>query len=248
MRRLILACLVWCLSVLPASADVAFIQGESTETTGATSVLVTFATTTTGTMFWVGVSWVHTADDDITITVTDTAENTYTAGTRQVNPGIGGAQGFYAFQDSSGSNQITATMSDNNGAPVIMAIFAAEVSGVDTMDPLDDEDGAQADGVSSLDVGTLTTTENTGIAFTQIQTGGTRTFSQPTNYTSVEDPQRNRAWAGYRETGAAGSYGATWTWTGGTSSTVGIHMAFKASDPGEVSEGSVGGLLLRGVQ
>lgn len=237
LRRGILAVLAWCVLAAPAWAAAGFVQAECAGPTSSTSdVSAVFdSSPATNAVIWVGVGWLHTADDTVTVTVTDSSGvNTYVAptGAKAVNPGSGGAQGFYVVNAAmqGPTMQITATMTDNSGHPSQLNLCIAELSGVDPMDPLDDDTIAEADGVSSLDVGTLTTTTN-GIAVTLIQATGDRTFAVPVNYTAAH-VQTNRFMSAYRVTGSAGSYGATWTWTGGTSNVAGVHMGFKAAAGG----------------
>lgn len=233
----------------PASADAAHVQGECVQNAAATANTTFDATVPTGSLIWVGVNWSITTDDDVTVAVTDNSgSNTYTAGTRIVNAGVGGSRGFYVLNGANGAHQVTAAITDVTGSVSVTSICIAEATGVAAESPLDDEDGGQGDSVpggTGLDVGTLTTTTTGGIAYTTIHANTGVTYTVPASYTSGGTAAA-RAAVAYRVTGGPGAYGATWTWPTGSFNVSGVHMAFKSDGSGPApSESS---LLLLGVQ
>lgn len=129
-----------------------------------------------------------------TISVADTAGNTYVAGTNYGAGGVGGmVQWFYARNATgNASNVVTATMSGNTR---YKAIFQIEISDLDTSASVfADESGGIAFSSATISPGDLTLSA-AGIFLYGVVSTNDRSFTPDGAYTEIDDAQGN-AWGG----------------------------------------------------
>jgi len=148
------------LSPSRAFAAAAFVQGRSTQVTGGTTASLAFSkANTAGNLIAVYVVWDNTG----TVTLSDTAGNTYTAATARQSWGNGwSAEVFYAANIAAGANTVKATFSTtitNFGL-----LYLHEYSGLVKAAPVDGS--ASAVGTSAaMSSGAVATTSANDLLF-----------------------------------------------------------------------------------
>jgi hypothetical protein len=149
------------ITVNPAiGGGIALVQANSIQGTAVGSVSVAFPVgNTAGNLI---LAYVRMSSTDQTVSVTDTAGNTYTEAVGQVTSA--GYQGhlFYAANIAAGANTVTATFSSTNNHPWL-AIY--EYSGLSPANPLDQTAAAEGSSTAPTCGPTAATTSANELVF-----------------------------------------------------------------------------------
>ena len=144
-----------------SAAPIAMVQSNAGERTGAASIPVSFlSANTAGNLI---VAFVRMSSTSQTVTITDSAGNSYVDAVSQAQTSDGHqVHIFYAKNIKAGANTVTATFSATNNHPWL-AIY--EYSGLSTTNPLDRTAHAQGSNVSPNSGGSAITTSANELVF-----------------------------------------------------------------------------------
>ena len=191
------------------------VQAASIEGSSVSSVAATFPTSNTaGNLI---VAFVRASTTTQTITLSDSAGNTYSkaVGTGQTTDGHQVAI-FYAPNIKAGANTVTASFSGTNNHP-FLAIY--EYSGVSRTSPLDKTAGAQGTNASVSSGATATTTAANELVFAGmgLPSSSTVTWVAGSGFTLEQQDTRtsgSRAATEDQEVTATGAYAGTFSLSG----------------------------------
>ena len=206
-------------SVVPIEAAIAVVQRTSQSCASATScTTVNFGSAVTGgNTMWVGCRYGSTGR---TVTITDSASNTYPAASVTQTSGSGGGsqptiQGYGLANITGGSSfNVTCGVS---GAATRIEVIAIEVSGAASSNVVDKVASAPGNG-NSLDSGaTATTAQANELLIGFGATAASRTYTLGSGYSNLTDAGSAGFFASEEKTvSATGTYNATLTVGGAT--------------------------------
>jgi hypothetical protein len=202
------------LSITVNSAAPARVQAASIEGSAVSSVSTTFpASNTVGNLI---IAFVRASTTTQTITLTDSAGNTYSKAVSQTQTTDGHQTAiFYASNIKAGTNTVTATFSASNNHPYL-AIY--EYSGLSTLDKTAAAQGATAAANSGA---TATTTSANELVFAGLglPSSATQTVTAGSGFTLEQQDTRSggsRAASEDRTVSATGAYSGTFTLSSST--------------------------------
>jgi subtilisin family serine protease len=200
------------LSITVNAALFARLQSASVEGSAVSSISVAFpAGNTAGNLI---IAFVRASTTAQTITLSDTAGNTYTQAVSQGQTTDGHqAAIFYAANIKSGANTVTATFSGTNNHP-FLAIY--EYRGLSTTNPLDKTSAAQGTSATASSGATATTTAANELVFAGLglPSSSTTTVTAGSSFTLEQQDTRSggsRAASEDQIVSATGSYAGTFT-------------------------------------
>jgi hypothetical protein len=200
----------------PGLQPITLIQTAATQASGVTSVSVQFPSpNAAGNLI---IAFVRMSSTSQTVTVTDTAGNTYVDGVSQVQTADGHqVHIFYAKNISGGANAVTAHFSAANNHPWI-ALY--EYNGLNTTAPLDRTAHAQGSGSTASSGATAVTTSSNELVFaaTGLPASYTGSVSAGAGYTLMQqDTASSRAANEAAGTSSTGSVTGVFNLAPGTS-------------------------------
>jgi hypothetical protein len=177
------------LSITINSSAPARVQAASVEGSAVSSLSVAFpASNTAGNLI---IAFVRASTTTQTITLSDTAKNTYSQAVTQAQTTDGHQIAiFYAANINGGANTVTATFSASNNHP-FLAIY--EYSGLSTTNPLDKTAAAQGTTAAASSGATATTTAANELVFAGLglPSISTTTVTAGSSYTLEQQDTRS---------------------------------------------------------
>ena len=215
----------------PASAAITFVQAaQSLNSTSGSSVSVTMSNNVAGDFLVVACR--EGLNQTATLSMTDTAGNTYTLVNSSGSGGSGNRKSalFYAANiNSAASNTISCNFAPSVSGTV--GIVALEFAGVATSSPTDGNvtSSNSASLATSLSSGNLTTTNANDLLIYEVNASvAETTYTAGTGYTIPTNGSNGRQAVQYQIVSATGTYSTSVTWNAGAYSD-GVFAAFKAA-------------------
>jgi hypothetical protein len=237
-RNLAALAFVLCLP-MAAQAQPAFGQVKVAGPTAATATMnVTFdSSVSVGTLIYV-----CSSSQSIVTTLnapTDGASNTYTEVEAASQAGAVQIKCWKAVNGSAGAHTITSTA----GTTATMQLMA--ITFTSTSDTEDGSNNGTGSSVTTIDAGSIVTTQTSVALVSVVVTSSNETFTAPTDYTVPTGGSTTRGAVAYQIVASTDTYAAQWAIGDGSGSGAATHVALVASSAS--TPGCRGGFFLRGI-
>ena len=220
------------LTIAPSGGGggIALVQSNALRGTGVPSISVPFGSANTAGNLIIAVVRMSTTSQ--TVTVTDSAGNSYTDAVAQPQSADGHqVHVFYAKNVAGGANTVTATFSATNNRPWL-AVY--EYSGLSATSPLDRTANAQGSGTAPSSGATATTVSANELVFAALGLPGsyTGTVAAGSGYVlQLQDTGSSRAATEAAVVTSTGSYAGTFSLSAGTNWTAVVATFAAAGAP-----------------